>query len=130
MVVRIAQPKPLLGNLGVLSCEVWPTYVGLCEETAPPMRGQWFLREPANHIDYKRGQITWVTKKVNGRNEITGSARVYIPKGEYTHILFATAADGHIIDCKRMEHPRHTDGASWVDVEPIRKSTVLPRGMA
>jgi hypothetical protein len=114
------------GNPGILSCEVWPTYVGLCVESAPPIRGQWFLKEPMRHIDYRRGQIFWETNKVT--LEITGHARVFVPKGIYTHLLFATAAQGHIVDCKQREHPIDMPTAGWVDVDPIRKSTVLPRG--
>lgn len=114
-------------NPGVLSCEVWPTYVGLCEETAPPIRGQWFLREPVFSINYQRGQIVWETDTVT--RKIIGHARVYVPPGEYTHILFATAEQGHIVDCKRREHPIRMDDNGWIDIDPIRKSTVLARGV-
>jgi hypothetical protein len=126
MVVRIARPDSQPINPGILSCEVWPTYVGLCETNAPPSQGNWYLREPARHIDYKRGQIRWDTDKVSG--EITGHARVYVPKGVYTHIVFAMAEEGHIMDVKQREHPIDMPSAGWVDVTPIRKSTVLPRG--
>jgi hypothetical protein len=126
MVVRIARPAVQPINPGILSCEVWPTHVGLCETNAPAAKGNWFLREPARHIDYKRGSISWETDKVTG--QITGHARVYVPKGIYTHIVFATAEVGHIMDVKQREHPIDMPNTGWVDVVNIRKSTVLPRG--
>lgn len=116
---------------GRLTIAVWPVYVGLVE--TPSSDGDYpahelldngSLHEPIDHMDYVRGQITWVTHP-NG--EVLGHARVHVPRGVYTHILFAHAPTEGFAGVSKMEHPIVFDSSGWVDINPIRNQDRLPR---
>lgn len=105
---RLAPPEPLV-NHGKLSVIVWPIYLGLAEA-----QGEQMIREPTEHLDYERGRIDWFDT-VNG----IGRARVWIPKGIYTHIIFCMGPREHVCGVSQMDHPRVFDRAGFIDVDPI-----------
>lgn len=104
---------------GVLSCVVWPTFIGLAESTDGAL-----LREVTGDQDYERGQITWRTR-TDGL--IVGWARIYAPKGVYTHFVFCTGPSENVLGVEQMEHPIVFDRPGFVDVDPISNQDVLPR---
>lgn len=106
-------------NHGYLTVDVWPAYMGLAESTDGVT-----LLEPMNHRDYARGQITWETKP---DGLVVGHARVCLPKGIHTHLLFCHGPVEMIIGVEQMEHPVIFDRAGFFDVSPIVNKAYLPR---
>lgn len=99
-------------NHGRLAIAVWPVYLGLAEATSESI-----LREPTEHLDYERGRIDWFDT-ANG----LGRARVYLPKGQYTHFVFCTGPRENVIGVEQMAHPLLFDRSGYVDVDPIRNT--------
>lgn len=108
-------------NHGHLSVEIWPTYMGL-GESADGVR----LVEPCGHPDYSRGQITWETRP---DGLIVGHARVVLPKGIYTHLMFCHGPVDLVIGVEAFEHPVVFDRPGFFDVSPIHNQQVLPRDL-
>jgi hypothetical protein len=107
---RLSPPEPV-SNHGRLSVTVWPVYLGLAKAQSAQM-----IREPTEHRDYERGQIDWFDL-VKG----VGRARVWIPKGIYTHIIFCMGPRENVIGVNQMEHPQIFDRSGAVDVDPINR---------
>lgn len=106
-------------NQGFLTVDVWPTYVGVGELT-----GDSTITEHNGHPDYERGQIWWDTMP-NG--DIIGHARIRLPKGAWTHLLFCHGPVGLIIGAEQFEHPVVFDRAGFFDVDPIVNKNYMPR---
>lgn len=106
-------------NHGELVVNVWPTYVGVGESTDGVT-----LAERVGHPDYQRGQIWWDTMP---DGEIVGHARVQLPKGVFTHLLFCHAPTESVIGVQQLEHPVVFDRPGFFDVDPIRNQDYLPR---
>lgn len=106
-------------NQGLLTLDVWPVYMGLAESTD----GVTFI-EQLSHADYQRGQIFWEARP-NG--VVVGRARVCLPKGVHTHLLFCIGPTEGIIGTERLEHPVIFDRPGFFDVDPIHHSNYLPR---
>ena len=100
----------------ILSAEVWPTHVGFAN--GDPGRGKQASGEPVFSIDYERGQIQW-TAMPGG--EIVGRARVLVPPGEYTHMLYLHGPGSLPMMCGSRQLPQlvvfHESG--FIDVDPI-----------
>jgi hypothetical protein len=110
-------------NFGRLGVVIWPTYMGAA--TADPGEGPVPLHEPFDDIDYSRGQIVWYTQP---DGDILGSARVYVPKGVYTHFVFCHGPVRELMIGKRqLEQPIIFDRAGVIDIEPIQNKDYLPR---
>jgi len=111
-----------VSNYGVLQVSVWPTYLGL--STGDPGPGPSPVNEPFGEPGYERGQIFWRTEA----DQVVGNARVYVPKGVYTHLVFCY---GPIQDMQagsnRLEQPIIFDAPGWIDVDPIQNQDYLPR---
>lgn len=105
---RLSPPEPIV-NHGRLSVAVWPVYLGLAEA-----QGEKMIREPTEHRDYERGQIDWFDL-ING----IGRARVWVPKGIYTHVIFCMGPRENVVGVNQMEHPKVFDRAGCIDVDPI-----------
>lgn len=103
------------GIAGTLSFVVWPVYVGVCnaELGTPPL----FVDEPINDEVYERGQITWAYEN----EKIVGRARVIVPMGFYTHLLyFQHPTKPELTGITKMLHPiRMTEIVNVIDVYPI-----------
>lgn len=99
----------------VLGVEVWPLYVGVTDGAAEP-----------TGIDYQRGQILWNT---HPDGQVLGAARVYVPKGTWTHYVFYSGPQpaATVMGIVVMEHPIVFDRAGIVDVDPIRNRDIMPR---
>jgi hypothetical protein len=115
---HLVAPPPV--NHGELTVQVWPAYLGLAESAD----GVQFTENVGNP-DYDRGQIVWETRK---DKSIYGHARVYAPKGVYTHFVFCGGPTENVWDVKQLEHPIVFDRPGYVDVDPIQNQDYLPRG--
>lgn len=107
-------------NHGRLMVDVWPSYIGIGESTD----GGATLLEQADHPDYERGQITWTT---HPDGTITGKARVALPKGIYTHLMFCHGPTERLIAVEQFEHPVVFDRPGFFDVDPIVNKDYVPR---
>ena len=105
------EPVPLSANWGILSVHVYPTYMGLGYSTDGVT-----LVEQAGHADYQRGMIRWDT---DPEGVITGHARVLLPKGVYTHLMFCHGPSEMVIGVEQFDHPVVFDGPGFFDVVPI-----------
>jgi hypothetical protein len=105
-------------NPGVLTVDVWPTYMGLGYSTDGVQ-----LVEQIGTPGYERGPITWETKD----GEILGRARVVLPKGTYTHLLFCHGPCDRLAGVEQLEHPVVFDRAGFFDVDPIHNRDYVPR---
>lgn len=125
----LAPPAPLGSGLGILGATVWPTYIGLsCGEPGPgTATGGTGIPSHESHgdLDYKRGMITWVTE---ASGLVWGQARVYVPKGVYTHVLFCHGPGPNLyLSAKQWESPVVFNKSGWIDINPIHNADVLPR---
>jgi hypothetical protein len=64
-----------------------------------------------------RGNIVWFDL-VKG----LGRARVYVPKGIYTHSVFCSAPRDAVMGVNQLAHPLVLDRAGFVDVDPIQNA--------
>ena len=106
-------------NQGILRVDVWPTMMGMAESSDGVT-----LTEPMGHADYLRGQIFWETLP---DDTIVGHARLCLPKGVHTHLLFCHGPVESIIGIEQLEHPLIFDRAGFFDITPIRSKDYLPR---
>lgn len=106
-------------NQGILSIDVWPTYCGLGESTDGVT-----LIEQHGHPDYERGQIWWET---HDDGTVLGRARVMLPKGVYTHLMFCNGPSEMLVAVEQLEHPVVFDRPGFFDVDPICNRDYLPR---
>jgi hypothetical protein len=113
------QPVPPPANHGRLMVDVWPTYIGMGESTDGVT-----LSERAGDPDYQRGQISW---EAHPDGTITGRARVQLPKGIYTHLMFCHGPVEHLIGVEQFEHPVVFDRPGFFDVDPIVNKDYMPR---
>jgi hypothetical protein len=105
-------------NHGILHVDVWPTYIGIGEADGT------VITEHNGHPDYERGQIHWETQP---DGDIVGHARVQLPKGVWTHLLFCHGPTELIISNEKFDHPIVFDRAGFVDIGPIHNKDYLPR---
>ena len=110
-----------MSNFGVLNVSVWPTYLGLSSDDPGP--GPKPLHEPLGESGYERGQIEWRTEV----DQILGRARVYVPKGVYTHLVFCHGPIDMQVGSNKLEQPIVFDTPGWIDVDPIQNQDYLPR---
>ena len=113
------------GGHGQLSVIVWPVYLGAA--LGEPGNGTVALGEPYGEPNYQRGQITWTD---HGDGVILGSARIYLPKGIWTHLVFCSGWHRDAVmdgGYTQMEHPIVFDRPGILNVDPIRNQDVLPR---
>lgn len=107
---------------GILGAHVWPVYVGVATDDpgAPPTADN----EPLDDFDYARGQITWTP---HSDGTITGTARIFAPKGVYTYLLFCMGPHREgFHSAQKMEHPFMFDRAGIIDIN-VGDETQLPR---
>lgn len=111
----------VIPNQGLLRIDVWPTYLGMAESRDD---GATFI-EPLDGDGYQRGMITWETQP---DGNIIGHARLCLPRGVHTHLLFCHGPGaGMIIGIEQLEHPLVFDRAGYFDVNPIHHKSYLPR---
>jgi hypothetical protein len=108
------------GGNGELAFTVWPAYLGLVNANlgTPPFS----VSEPSNDPVYKRGQIYWEYRSVDGLpDRILGRARIIVPAGEYTHFaFFHHPTDMRVAGLRKLDHPiRYYEEENAVDVDPI-----------
>jgi hypothetical protein len=104
---------------GELTVDVWPAYMGLGESTDGVT-----LIEYAGDPDYQRGQIIWETRP---SGEIVGHARIYHPKGVYTHLMFCNGPSEMLVAVEQLEHPYLPDRSGFFDVDVVNKMAVPRR---
>lgn len=108
------------GGDGELAFTVWPAYVGLVNADlgTPPFT----VAEPSDDPIYRRGQIEWAFRKVEGfPDSILGKARIVYPAGYYTHFaFFQHPTDMRVTGLRQLEHPIYaTELINTLDVDPI-----------
>lgn len=113
------QPQVIPANEGILRVDVWPVYVGMGESTDGIT-----LLEYAGHPDYQRGMITW---EPDPGGDLIGRARILLPAGLYTHILFCHGPVEMVIGVEQLEHPLVFKTAGIFDLNPIHNRSYLPR---
>lgn len=90
---RDAVPESMLGTDGTLTIQVWPSYVGACEQHPLLVA----FSEP-DSVDYARGQIFWGAAgddlPPELRGQIVGRALINVPPGEYTHLAYFHGPEG------------------------------------
>jgi len=103
------------GGDGTLSFVVWPAYVGACTETG---------EEPINHASYERGMIRW---DVMPNDELVGRARVQIPAGTWTHVLYCPhPTSPQVYSAQKLAHPLVLSGAGTIDMDCITEKDIQP----
>lgn len=112
------QPAPPSENEGVLTIDVWPVYMGVGEST-----DDFTLIEQFGHPDYQRGQIRWDTQP---DGEIVGFARVLLPAGMYTHLMFCNGPSEMLVAIEKLEHPLMFDRPGFYDVH-VQNKMQIPR---
>ena len=99
---------------GRFSAIMWPLHLGVSQGDV----------EPYGLDRYERGPIEWEWRD----GKILGKARVWVPKGTWTHHVFCTSTTREsVMDYRQMEHPLVFDRPGFVDVDPITFLQVLPR---
>ena len=99
---------------GSLAAIMWPLHLGVSVGDL----------EPFGEDGYERGPIEWEWRD----GHILGKARVWVPKGTWTHHVFCTSPlRDSVMDRRQMEHPLIFDRPGFVDVDPITFLQVLPR---
>ena len=99
---------------GRFSAIMWPLHLGVSQGDV----------EPFGLDGYERGPIDWEWRD----GQILGKARVWVPKGTWTHHVFCTSPlRESVMDYRQMEHPLVFDRPGFVDVDPITFLQVLPR---
>jgi hypothetical protein len=102
------------GGGGELLIDVWPTYAGLSagHPGFPPTAAH----EPFFDLNYQRGQILWTPVKHS--SEVTGVARVFLPAGTYTHLLFFRGPGlYHFVDHQQLDFALVWDKPGLVDLD-------------
>ena len=109
-------------NMGVLTVDIWPPYVGLASGDPGPF-GE---HEPLEDASYERGLISWRTDE---HGLIWGRAEVHAPKGVYTHVVFFSGPGrGHpVMRANLLEQAIVFDRAGVVEIDPIVNKDYLPR---
>lgn len=110
---------PMGGSDGILSVQVWPSYVGACY--GHPLLSVY--SEP-NSVDYQRGQIFWgpAGDDLPGlRGQTVGRGKIAVPAGEYTHLAYFYGPEG---PCQagqgfQLPHPQRFPTAGIFEVYPI-----------
>lgn len=67
--------------------------------------------EPANHIDYARGDILWE----NTPDGTVGHARIMLPAGLWSHLLFFNQEQ--FLRSNTIPHPVYFPRAGFMDVD-------------
>lgn len=112
-------------NFGELQFTVWPPYAGL--STSDPGVGPTAPGEPFEDLNYTRAMIQWRTEP---DGDILGSARIYIPAGIFTHIVFFSGPGREhplMAPAKKLDHPIVFDRPGVVELNPIKNTDYLPR---
>lgn len=96
---------------GTMSATVWPTHLGI----GTP--------EPAG--DYQRAQIHWELVA----DQPVGHARIWLPAGDYTDLVYAHAPAGvlSVSHTAPLPHPLHWPKSDWIDItniSPTRPQTL------
>ena len=100
---------------GVLSAVIWPNYVGACTD-----RGE----EPISHPDYGRGMIRW---DVMPNGELVGRAKVLVPPGMWTHILYCPhPSSPQVTAAQKLAHPCVLTSAGEIALDCITESDIRP----
>lgn len=99
----------------VLQATVWPVYIGV--SNGHPGGEKLPAGEPFDNPDYARGQIRWTTHE---DGSITGRARIYLPKGIWTHFVFCSGChQPSMMGQVKMDQPVVFDRPGFMDVDPI-----------
>lgn len=100
----------------ILSAEVWPTHVGVSMHHPGP--GPQPQAEPVFNLDYIRGQIEW---GVSETGEIVGRAKVHVPPGLYTNMIYLYGPGSLPMMCgqRKLSHPVLFETAGVIDIENI-----------
>jgi hypothetical protein len=109
-----------MGGDGTLKMSVWPAYIGLVNADlgTPPFS----VAEPSDDSIYKRGQIYWAYRKMEGFPDgIMGQARIIFPPGDYTHFaFFQHPTEQQVTGLRKLPFPIHaTESVNTLDVDPI-----------
>lgn len=112
-------PQTKSGADGVLSMQVWPTYVG-ASQGHPLLVG---FSEP-DHVNYKRGQIFWETAgddMLELKGQIIGRAQILVPAGLYTHLAYYYGPEGPCMAGEgfQLPHPISFANDGVFEVYPI-----------
>jgi hypothetical protein len=67
----------------------------------------------------RRGQIHWRPETINGQPTVVGSAKVWVPKGEYTRLEYFRDPEGILCGTAPFPHPYIQPADDWVVVDPI-----------
>jgi hypothetical protein len=67
----------------------------------------------------RRGQIFWRPETIDGNATIVGSAKVWVPKGEYTRLEYFRDPEGILCGTAPFPHPFIQPADDWVVVDPI-----------
>jgi hypothetical protein len=107
---------------GKLTFTVWPVYMGAATDEPGD---EWIpIYEPYDDLHYSRGLIDWEWQP---DGNILGRARIFVPKGAYTHLLFCLGPHAHgAIGNQKLEQPMLYAGPGVLDVWPISNRTYLP----
>lgn len=120
-------------NLGKLSVEVWPPYIGMATAHPGPPGAVAPAGEPFADPDYTRGMIMWRhepdPQSPNGQR-VVGSAKIWLPKGVFTHVVFffGPHSSHQVAGCNPLEQPIMFDRPGMINIDPIRNQQYLPRG--
>lgn len=114
-----AADYPLFAD-GTLAVQVWPSYVGACEQHPLLVA----FCEP-DSVDYQRGQIQWgpagddLPRELQG--QIVGRAIIHVPAGEYTHLAYFYGPEGPCMAGPgfALPHPFRFAAAGVLEVYPI-----------
>lgn len=95
------------GAVSRLIVSVWPALIG--------------FGNPSNDLlpADRRGQIHWRPETQNGVPTVVGSAKVWVPKGEYTRLEYFHDPEGLPCGTAPFEQPFRQPQDDWVVVDPI-----------